>query len=146
MRWIDDYYALCVTQSTTISVCGCGEPNVQAYHSDHEEVLRYFDAYRRLWGLPKQMKTYKFRKPAFKLAQKRAKAENGDMLVLFNTRFNDMVVRKDVGQKPGPEQVLVAVCKMEEKKAVVTERNHGLDIPLSRKELREKRRKTGSLC
>lgn len=83
------------------------------------------------------MKKYTTRKKAFKHAMDRAAAEGHEMMVVFNSRFKDMVVRKDVGQKQTPEQVVVARCqKVKEKNHLgketerwdLTELSHGLKL------------------
>jgi hypothetical protein len=83
------------------------------------------------------MKTYKRRNKAFKHALKRAQHEGHQMMVIFNTAHNDMVVRKSVGQRLSPEQVRVAVCSQVQitepsgrmrKEWRIEETKHGLEI------------------
>ena len=56
------------------------------------------------------MKTYTNKKAAFEHAMKRATNEGHRVMVVFNRKHKDMVVRKDLGQKMSPEQIKVAVC------------------------------------
>ena len=137
MSWIDAYYDLCRLHNIILSSCGCGENHVQKYYAQGHEIESYFDAYRKYWGLPKLMKTYTTRKAAFKNAKKRAESEKSQTLVLFSREHKDMVVRKNVGQKLSPDQVLVATCtevtktdplRRQTKSYEVIEANHGLEL------------------
>ena len=84
------------------------------------------------------MKTHLTKKLAFAMAMKRAKQEGHEMMVIFHRQYEDMVVRRNIGQKMSPDQVMVAKTKqvivkdrrMDEERAEwqVKELKHGLEL------------------